>query len=107
MNEIVLTILGGSLSASIVTAVSTFFINVYNQKKAEEKADNNVIAGLRIILYYDIKQACKKHIAAGEISTDDLEDILKMHKYYHDNLNGNGYLDEIINKVKKLQITSN
>ena len=101
-NEIVMTILGGGLSASIVTAISTFVINVYNNKKAKEKENNNIISGLRIILYNEIKQAAKKHIAAGEISNDDLEDIILMHKYYHDQLKGNGFLDEVMNKIKKL-----
>lgn len=59
---------------------------------------------LRQILYNDIKCLGRRYVAAGYVSEEDLEDLIKMHMIYHDDLKGNGYLDHIMNEVKRLRV---
>ena len=33
-----------------------------------------------------------------------MEDLIQMHKIYHDDLEGNGYLDKVMADVQKLKI---
>ena len=61
---------------------------------------------LRQILYNDIKCFGREYIAAGEISDEDLEDLISMHMIYHDDLKGNGYLDHVMQSVKALPVRS-
>jgi len=70
---------------------------VENQVKALYKAN-------RIQMYDRIKHLGKSYISQGKISPEDLEDIIDMHKCYHDDLGGNGFLDEIMEQVKHLPI---
>lgn len=58
----------------------------------------------RIQLYDRIKHLGKSYIAQGEVSAEDLEDLIEMHDCYHNDLNGNGFLDEIMEQVKHMRI---
>jgi hypothetical protein len=55
----------------------------------------------RTILYDRIKHLGKSYIARGWITVEELEDLKNMHKVYHDpdKLNGNGFLDDLMNAV--------
>ena len=93
-HEIIIAILGsGALSAGISAIVAA--INNRERKK------HGVSAGTRMILYDRIK-----YIAEGEIEADALEDLIEMHRIYHDELDGNGYLDTLMAQVKQLHIKS-
>ncbi len=99
MSDIIIAIIGsGALSAAISAIVAA----VNNR----ERKRHGVSAGTRMILYDRIKFLGKKHIAEGEIEADALEDLIEMHRIYHDELDGNGYLDTLIEQVKHLKIKS-
>ena len=38
------------------------------------------------------------------IYEDELDDLITMHRVYHDGLGGNGYLDTLLGKVKALEV---
>jgi len=57
-----------------------------------------------VILYDRIKYLSRHHIGNAYITAEDLEDVMQMHKVYHDDLNGNGFLDSLMNQVKHLPI---
>ncbi len=98
-HEIILAIIGsGALSAGISAIVAA--INTRRQRK------HGVAAGTCMILYDRIKFLGKKYIAEGEIEADALEDLIEMHRIYHDELAGNGYLDTLMAQVKQLHIKS-
>jgi predicted lactoylglutathione lyase len=107
MSDAVAALIGG-VSAAVISAGTTLAMKFYEQKtkKAEkaEKKDDSTTAALRILLYDRIKHLGKKHIAEGCIDTDALEDLIEMHKVYHDDLDGNGFLDKIMHQVKSLPI---
>ena len=51
-----------------------------------------------------IKHLALKYIAQGFVYDTDLEDLMRMHKVYHDKLNGNGFYDALMKNVKELPI---
>ena len=56
----------------------------------------------RTILYIRIKHLAKSYIARGYITVEEKEDLIMMHKVYHDEdkLDGNGFLDEIMYTIR-------
>lgn len=103
-NEIIIAILGSGLLASIVSSGANIILWKLKNDKAKEDRNNDVVEGLQVLLYNEIKSLGLQYIAAGEIAAEDLEDLERTHKVYHDKLDGNGYLDDIMHKVRKLQL---
>lgn len=64
---------------------------------------NALIVADRTILYDRIKHLAKAYIKRGWISVEEYEDLKRMHSVYHDELNGNGFLDNIMEEVNKLE----
>lgn len=64
---------------------------------------NHLIVADRIILYDRIKHLAKAYIIRNYITVEEYEDLKRMHDVYHDNLNGNGFLDAIMDEVRKLE----
>ena len=69
---------------------------------SRQHKENGVAAGVRILLYERIKFLGTRYVEKGYVSNDDYEDLLKMHRVYHNSLKGNGFLDDIMEQVKKL-----
>lgn len=63
-----------------------------------------LIAGVRSLLYSEIKDRIKAALTAGEISPEDLEEITHKHELYHGPLKGNGYLDTLMDKLRALPV---
>ena len=97
MTEIIVAIIGSSALSAGISAIVAACIN-----KAKRK--HGVEAGTQMLLYINIKALGKQFIAEGEITAEDLEDIIEMHRVYHDELSGNGYLDTLMEQVRKLPI---
>ena len=95
--EIFLAVLGSGALSALISGV---FALIRDRKACKD----GVRAGVRQLLYDKIKFLGRKYIAACEVSAEDLEDLIDMHKIYHDDLSGNGYLDHIMTEVKKLRI---
>ena len=68
------------------------------------KHKHGVAAGTQVLLYDRIKTKGKRFISDGEITAEDLEDLIEMHRVYHDELGGNGYLDTLMEQVRHLTI---
>lgn len=96
--ELVAVIISSGAMSAIIGGV---FGCIQNNRGWKKK----VFGVLQIILYDRIKYLCRKYIEAGEISGEDLEDLIIMHKKYHDDLDGNGYFDELMLEVKALNRT--
>ena len=94
-------IIAAALSSSLLTAIINNAFTLLNKKSDKNNAIRN---GVQLILYSEIKRLGKKYIDAGQVSYEDLEDLIKMHKCYHSDLGGNGYLDSLMNSVKELHI---
>ena len=127
--EVILSIIGGSCGAAIVAGVFGLLQWRLNRKaQKEDRASDRKLADCaargeeiarveqrvdalykadRIQMYDRIKHLGKAYIAKGYIAPDDLEDIIDMHKCYHDDLGGNGFLDSIMEQVHRLPIKTN
>lgn len=105
--EIWIAVLGGGVGVAIVEAIKTIIIRKMDKQSDKESDIAELVKTLcknqRMMLYIEIKSLCKRHCAAGEIASDDLEDIMEMHNVYH-KLGGNGYLDNYMEQVKSLKI---
>ena len=95
--ELVLAVLGSGALSAVVSGMFALY-------RDKQRIGTGVEAGVRQLLYDRIKYLCKRHIKHGCITAGDLEDVLEMHKIYHDDLGGNGYLDSLIDRVKRLPI---
>lgn len=71
--------------------------------KQLQETVNALIVADRTILYDRIKHLAKSYIKRGHITVEEYEDLKRMHKVYHDELNGNGFLDSIMEEVDKLE----
>lgn len=71
--------------------------------KALQQTVNALIVADRTILYDRIKHLAKEYIKRGHITVEEYEDLKRMHKVYHDELKGNGFLDAIMEEVDKLE----
>ena len=71
-------------------------------KQLQDTVDALIVAD-RTILYDRIKHLAKSYIKRGWISVEEYEDLKRMHKVYHDELGGNGFLDDIMKEVNKLE----
>lgn len=71
--------------------------------RVEKRVDALYVAN-RIQMYDRIKHLGKSYIRQEEISAEDLKDLIDMHRCYHDDLGGNGFLDEIMEQVRHLPI---
>lgn len=119
------TILAGAVGAALVTGifgVIMWFLNRHaaktdrkeNAKIADCAARGQEIGDLkklvealivadRTILYDRIKHLAKAYIKRGWVSVEEYEDLKRMHRVYHDSLNGNGFLDDIMKAVYQLE----
>lgn len=89
------------LTSGALSAVVSGLMNMW-QKKQEK--DSSLIVAERQTYYRRIKGDCEKYIAAGEIPSDKLEDLIEDHRIYHDVLYGNGFLDDLISEVKNVKV---
>lgn len=71
--------------------------------KALQQTVNALIVADRTILYDRIKHLAKAYIKRDWISVEEYEDLKRMHKVYHDDLDGNGFLDAIMDEVDHLE----
>ena len=123
--EIVLAILGGGVGTALVGGIFALIQWKLNRKAArEDRAEavstaicaargqeirelkrlvNVLVEADRTILYDRIKHLAKSYIKRGYITVEEYEDLKRMHKVYHDELGGNGFLDAIMEEVDKLE----
>lgn len=95
--EIIIAVLGSSATAAIISGLFGLF-------RDRKKRQDGVAKGVRQLLYDRIKFLGRSYISKREISSEDLEDLIEMHRIYHNDLDGNGYLDSLMEAVKRLPI---
>lgn len=106
--QIIALVLGGGFSAAFVSGVIQLILWRWNRRAAKaDKAGGNELHiknALRILMYDRIKHLGRCYIERGYVTTDELEDLIAMHECYHDDLDGNGFLDNLMAQVKNLPI---
>ena len=106
--ELVMAILGGGAAAAAISGAVQILMWKMNHKSQKEdkesKFEKHIKNAVCVILYDRIKYLGRHHIGNGCISAEDLEDLMHMHQVYHDDLNGNGFLNNLMTQVKALPI---
>ena len=126
--DIVYAILGGAAGAALISGVFSVILWLLNRKAHKEdtaeinktadctargreikaisdKVDAMYLAD-RLIMSDRIKHLGKTYIANQQITAEELEDIMTMHQCYHNDLGGNGFLDNIMRQVQELPIVT-
>ena len=123
--EILKTFLTGAAGAALVGGIFGIIMWCLNRKAALKDAAktdvamvceargetietlskmvSSLIVADRTILYDGIKHLAKAYIKRSWISVEEYEDLKRMHQGYHDELEGNGFLDALMAEVAKLE----
>lgn len=124
--QVLMTVIGGAVGAAIVSGIFGIIMWKLNRKaqvedrqedKEQESADalkaevetiNEQLSGLtvamRMLMYDRIKHLGNSYLKRDSISSEELADLIEMHRVYHDTLKGNGFLDTLMEKVKALPV---
>lgn len=121
MGDVLLAILGGSAGAAFIAGAYSlvqWFLNRKAQKE-DRAADRQLadcaargrelehlgkrfdalLSATKYLMYDRIRHLCETYIARGEITVTELKVLTDMHTCYHDELDGNGFLDELMEAV--------
>lgn len=105
---VVTAICSGGAVAALVSGI--FSVVMWKlQQKAQIQAqktskEDDIAKGIRMLLYDRIKHLGNSYIHKGYVTSEELEDMTAMHQIYHNNLNGNGFLDDLMSRVKNLPL---
>ena len=102
--EILIAIIGSGVLSTLISCIFTAAANRRKEKAEANKEDDALVIAMRQLYYGRIKRHAKHYIAAAQITSEELEDIVEDHRIYHDVLCGNGYLDNLMSKVRGLDI---
>lgn len=104
MLEIIVAACGGAVVGGLFSLI-TWGLNRRAAKK-DRWADRHsgLEMGVQVLLYDRIKYLCKCYMSAGHITSSDLEDLTRMHTIYHNDLGGNGFLDDLMRAIHRLPI---
>ena len=106
--QLLTVIISCSATAAAISIVGQIIMWKLNRKAKKEDEETEYQKHIKnavcVILYDRIKYLGRIYIGDGEISVEDLGDLMKMHTVYHDDLEGNGFLDNLMRQVKALPI---
>lgn len=97
VTAVIVALLGSGIINVMITQVFTMMSEKKNKKEGIQES-------LRLLMKDRLRFLCVHYIQQGWIYEDELEDLITMHKCYHDELKGNGYLDELMKRVNELDI---
>lgn len=101
---LVTAICSGGVVSAVVSGIFSVIMWKLQQKSKREGQEDSIAKGIRMLLYDRIKHLGNSYIHRGYVTSDEWEDLTAMHQIYHNNLNGNGFLDDLMNRVKALPI---
>lgn len=111
MSDTVLVALVAGLAAILGAVIAQLGEGIRQKRKRKyEKTDTKdatmqaLREGLKWVLYDRIRFLGLKYIAEGCVDYDDRRILNLMHKSYHDGLDGNGDLDNIMDTVNHLPL---
>lgn len=105
--DVILSIIGGSAGAAIVTGVVTLIQFFSNRKDKRNDKDDVNNKALRYLMLYIIQERAKQHIKEKCISLDDRRSLHHWHDLYHNGLGGNGDADSLMDQVDQLPLDTN
>ena len=104
MKEVLLSVLGGSAGAAVVTGLFSLLQYLIKRKDKKSGKHNAERKALRYLMLYIIQERCKETIARGWTTLEERRSIGDWHDVYHDGLGGNGDADALMQQVKALPL---
>lgn len=101
MYENITTIIVAIIGSGVLNTILNYLISIREKRMDQNSGEKKSI---RLIMKNNVRALCDKYIQQGWIYEDELEDLIAMHKCYHDDLGGNGFLDKLMSKVMNLEI---
>lgn len=89
------------IGSGLINTLLTYIIGRRERKKDEL---SGIKKAMCFMLKDSLKISCMNYIEQGWIYEDELEELIETHKCYHNDLDGNGWLDELMSRVKSLPI---
>lgn len=106
--EYIVAIIGGGVGAALVTVIGKLIENAqarkYKRADAETEDMRAVKTALKYLMYDRIRHLATHYIAEGEVDFDDRRILNEMHRSYHDGLEGNGDLNNLMQAVNSLPL---
>ena len=102
---VIVAVVSSGAFASAISAIVNYKLS--RKIKAEETKktkEDGIASGVQILLEERIDRIAKKHIELGYIYDDDKDRLNRMWHVYHDQLDGNGHLNDIMDLVSKLEV---
>ena len=104
MRDVILSIIGGSCGAAIVSGIFALIqYRLARKDKLTDRADAQRKA-LRYIMLYIIQERAKQLIKDGSVSLEERRSLHHWHELYHNGLGGNGDADALMAQVDKLPL---
>jgi hypothetical protein len=100
--ELIAILISSSFAASVITGIVQIILWKLNHRASVEAKKSHGEKALKLILFDRIKYLCKRHLSEGCINVEDLRDLVEMHTCYHNDLKGNGFLDNLMRQVNAL-----
>jgi hypothetical protein len=104
--ELILAMVGGGALTAVINNLTQLLLHKINRKATKEDREaifESQLKGALCNLFYErIHHLADKYIDANEIRIGDLEALIKLHTSYKNDLGGNGFLDELMSRVKEL-----
>ncbi len=97
VTAIVVAIIG----SGVLNTILNYLISSRERKKENK---TGITKACRLIMKDRLRFLCVHYIQQGWIYEDELDDIIAMHRCYHDDLKGNGFLDKQMEKVCNLEV---
>lgn len=79
-------------------------LNIEQRLGIMEKQNAAQIDALKYLLFDKIRHLGQKYIAKGEIDFDERRILNAMHTVYHNGLDGNGDLDNLMKEVNEIKL---
>lgn len=102
MIDTVIVACGASVVAGMFSVITFLLNHRATVKDRQMKMEDGIQSGVRTLLYDRIKHRAKRFIQDGYITVEGLEDLEHMWSVYHEDLNGNGFLDSLMQEVRAL-----
>lgn len=100
---IIVAILSGGIGSGIMSIISAFLQRKWAKSDKRDERIDALVDAQKVLMIDRVKHLGKSYIEVGEITFDDKENMVEMHKAYKA-LGGNGHLDSIMHEVEKLKV---
>ena len=102
--DVLISILGGSFGAAMVSGGFAFIQYLLRRKDDRAGKTDFQRKALRYLMLYIIQERAKQHIRERCISLDDRRSLHHWHDLYHNGLGGNGDADALMRQVDGLPL---